>query len=801
MEYLSGSADEDVADWDGLGSTTIESQMRSRLGGAMKLEICVRLAFCATVFLNGLVTHAQTTSSSVEPTSDVQFEEIVVTAQKRSEHISDVPMSITAVTGEQLRAQGITEVSDLDRVVPGFSYRPSVYNTPVYTIRGVGFFENSAAVAPTVSVYVDQVPLPFSVMTEGAAMDIERVEVLKGPQGTLFGQNSTGGAINYIANKPTLAPAAGLDVGYGNFNTFRSDGFISGPVIDSLTARLAFSTVQGGDWQESQTRDDTLGKREFTSTRLLLDWAPSGTLKFEMNANGWIDHSDTQAAQFVLFSAIKPTGYQDVVPALQAYTPAPNDPRIADWDPNVSLQRDDYLYQTSVRGDWTINDNATLTSITAYSGLRQIAPTDSDGTSVDNFFRTLNVDIHSFSQELRLSGQNSGDRFKWMLGANYENDTTADKQFTTTDATNDGVGPKRYFDYYIENDQHIETSAAFGSLDYALTSQLSAQGSVRYTKSKNTFNGCLKDAGDGELATAFSQIASHALAPGACVTLEPPPSRTPLSIVTKSLDQDNVSWHVGLSWKPAVTSLVYGNVTKGYKAGSFPTLAALTPDQFDPITQESLLAYELGFKQEWIPARIQFTGAAFYYDYRDKQLIGYKTTAFGNLPGFISIPKSRVVGGEGDVAWKPIRPLTVTLGATYVSTLVQSQLSTNSPFGQVVDIAGEAFPDTPNWQITGDTQYKFDLTDSLDGYVGSGGEYRTKTSAAFGGGPYFEMPAYGLLDLRAGVESKGGRWTLTLWGRNVTDRFYVLNVSHVTDTVARVAGQPATYGVTFGMRY
>jgi len=120
-----------------------------------------------------------------------QLEEVVVTAEKRSERARDVPMSITAVTAEQLEKQGVVAVSDLTKLVPGFTYQPSDYGTPIYTIRGIGFKDVAVAVAPTVSVYVDQVPLPYSAMTAGAAFDLDRLEVLKGPQGTLFGQNST----------------------------------------------------------------------------------------------------------------------------------------------------------------------------------------------------------------------------------------------------------------------------------------------------------------------------------------------------------------------------------------------------------------------------------------------------------------------------------------------------------------------------------------------------------------------------------------------------------------------------------
>src|SRR5712671_6528265 len=139
-------------------------------------------------------------------------------AEKRTERLADVPLSITAATGDQLVKQGVNEPADLEKVVPGFTYRLSQNGTPVFQIRGVGFYDEQVAVAPAVTIYVDQVPLPYGRMTECSSLDIERVEVLKGPQGTLFGQNATGGAVNYIAAKPTNSFAAGGDLAYGRFN-------------------------------------------------------------------------------------------------------------------------------------------------------------------------------------------------------------------------------------------------------------------------------------------------------------------------------------------------------------------------------------------------------------------------------------------------------------------------------------------------------------------------------------------------------------------------------------------------------
>jgi len=726
-----------------------------------------------------------------------QLEEVVVTAEKRSERARDVPMSITAVTAEQLEKQGVVAVSDLTKLVPGFTYQPSDYGTPIYTIRGIGFKDVAVAVAPTVSVYVDQVPLPYSAMTAGAAFDLDRLEVLKGPQGTLFGQNSTGGAMNFIAAKPTEHLEAGADATYGRFNEADAQGFLSGPLSDTVSARVAVRTEQRDAWQMSETRNAKLGVRDFSTGRLLLDWKPRQDLRFEFNANGWLDKSDTQAAQFVQFAPTVPGGYQDLTPALSRYVPARNDARVADWDPNTNFRRNDSFHQISLRGDWDVSDAITLTSITAWSDFKQHAPVDSDGTDLDNFLLTIRAAIQSFSQELRLAGATPEKRMRWMIGASYQDDKTRDDQEGTYTASNSGIGPLRYHDFINANHQKIDTKAAFGSLDFKLSDTWSAQSSVRYTKYDNHFLGCLFDPGDGELAAAFSQIASAPIAPGACVTLDPT-TFAAVPIVSKNLDESNVSWRAGLNWKPSQESLYYVNATKGFKAGSFPTVPGLFPNQFDPIKQESVLAYELGTKQTLLSHSLQVDAAVFYYDYKDKQLIGYITTAFGNLPGLVSIPKSRVVGGELNVTWKPVSSLTVTAGGTYVDSRVTDNFTTNDPLNNQVNIEGEAFPNTPRWLFTGDVEYDFHLRNGIAAYVGASDSYKGASFAAFGEVPLYTLHSYSLVDLRAGINS--GNWRVELWGHNVTDKFYAQTVTHVVDTVARIAGMPATYGITVGYR-
>src|SRR5258706_12045354 len=226
------------------------------------------------------------------PGTSADVGEIIVTAQKREQKLSDVGMAITAVTGEQLAKRGVTDVVGLTKIEPSLQFARSGYGTPVYTLRGVGYFDQSLSATSAVAIYQDEVAYTYPVMTKGALLDLERVEVLRGPQGTLYGQNATGGAVNFIAARPTSIFAAGFDANYGRFNDVDLSGFVSGPLSPTLNARLALRLQEGGAWQKSNTRQDTLGDKDNKFGRLLLDWRPTDNFTATLNINGWTDNTE-----------------------------------------------------------------------------------------------------------------------------------------------------------------------------------------------------------------------------------------------------------------------------------------------------------------------------------------------------------------------------------------------------------------------------------------------------------------------------------------------------------------------------
>ena len=741
--------------------------------------------------------------------------EIIVTAQKRSERLSDVPLSITAATGDQLTREGITDVAGLEKIVPGFTYQDSSYGTPIFSIRGVGFYDTSVGVSPAVSIYLDQVPLPYSSMARGVSFDLERVEALKGPQGTLFGQNSTGGAINYIAAKPTKDTTEGFDLDYGRFNSVNMQAFVSGSPAPNLQARIAARYEYRDDWQIGYAPNDTkfgksgndsLGKRRFNTDRFLLDWTPTEKLSFEFNANGWVDNSDTQASRFVSFVPIvAPNPFNAATynaflgsDPLQAL---PDNARLAGWDGGQNYGRDDHFYELSINGALKINDTTNLTSISAYSNYHEGSLTDVDGTAYADLSVNRLANIKSYSQELRLSG--SKDPIRWLVGGNYAHDASDERQTQLLGTSNNGVGPFRYDGVQLRNQQTVATAAGFGDLDYSLTNQLTLQASARYTKQDRAFAGCLADTGNGQLATAFGTIFRTPTSPGNCVTMASPTRPVLLPIVDDRLNQTNVSWRGSINWKPTTDALLYTSVSKGYKAGSFPVLPGVFATQFQPVTQESLVAYETGFKMALADRRVQLTGALFYSNYSNKQVLGSAyIPPFGNLPQLVNIPKSRVEGAELEATIRPTEGLRFSGGVTYVDSRVQENPSNPvDAFGVPTTFVGEAFPNSPRWQGVADAEYRFAAGAGRMLFVGGSVTERSSSYAAFGDNSQLRIDGYGLLDLRAGVEAESGSWRVALWGRNVTNKFYLINAAHIVDDVTNTAGMPATHGVSFSYRH
>ncbi len=767
------------------------------------------LASASVLTLMSGAAQAQQAASSTEG----GVPEIIVTAQKREENVNTVPMSITAATGEQLKRAGVTEVRDLVKIAPGFSFADSYVGSPIYTLRGIGFSDISLGGRSTVSLYADQAPIPFAIESRGVNLDLERVEILKGPQGTLFGQNATGGAINFIAAKPTKSFAAGLDASYGTFNNSDLSGFISGPLSETLGARLAVQSIKSDPWQRSYTTGAKNGADEVQNARLTLAWDPTARVKVQFNINGSIDKSDVQAGQLIAITPSVPAAAA-FIPGLVTYPLSPANARAADFNPSDDYGKNNRFFQASAKVDYTVSDNLTLTSLTSVSHFKQDQLQDIDGTTLSNLNRHTRGKIESFSQEFRIAGD-LNTKTHYTLGVSYADDDVreASKNIlveSTQSLLFTGFGLPIFADFVDSNNQKSQTTAVFVSADYAVSDAVKLYGGARYTRSDNKFSGCSADAGDGNAASIFGPFWNSIrpalslpfnppIANGGCVTAS---AAFAPGLVVDSLNETNVSWRLGAEWKPRERTLVYANISKGYKAGGFPSLGATAASQYLPATQESVIAYETGFKTTTADRKLHLDGAVFYYDYQDKQILGrVLDPLFGPLLQMINVPKSKVMGAELQASWFPIEGLALTAGGSYVDSEVLDGFINYNPDGVLSNLGGEAFPNTPKWQLVSDVNYSWPINDQLKAFVGGGATHQDKTNSQLGELPTLNVKAYTLVDLRAGVESQDGVWRLSAWGRNIGDAYYWTAANRNLDTTVRFAGRPATYGASLSYRF
>ena len=376
-----------------------------------------------------------------------RLQSIQVTAQRREESVQDVPMSIQAFGSEQLDNLRVNSVDDLQSVVPSFTVSQSYQGVPTYTLRGIGFNTINLSATSTVGTYVDEVAYPYPIMNSGPVFDVERVEVLKGPQGTLFGRNTTAGLINVVTNKPSdeFEGFAAIDV--GNYETFNYEGMLNVPLGDVASARVSARYETSGEgWQESISRGEDRGKVDKLGYRAALAFEPTASLDIDLSVNGWINKSDTIGGQgFAFTPATDPAnGNMFNEPGLVDFLAnnQPGSAKDADWAPRSAremdigvgegvdgpLEEDSSFMGYKLGVSYDFGNDMRIVSLTGYNDLQREANLDWSGVPYQILIQDIDGEITSFSEEIRLEG--STDRVDWLVGAYYGKDEITDSNRT-----------------------------------------------------------------------------------------------------------------------------------------------------------------------------------------------------------------------------------------------------------------------------------------------------------------------------------------------------------------------------------
>lgn len=818
---------------------TVYGTCRSRSDRYRGLVPVVALIFA------GLFTATQVVASEA-------LEEIVVTAQKREQGVNDIGITVNVFTGEQLKDLGVFSAEQVAQFTPGLTVNESAATgVPLYTIRGVGFQDYSTAASSTVGLYFDEVAIPYAVMSRGVVFDVQRVEVLKGPQGDLYGRNTTAGQINFVSNKPTGEFGAGFHGSYGRFGVLDLEGFASGALGDQVQARLAFRTTQSSKgWQQSTTRDDTLGELDSNAVRALFNFQASDTVNLLLNLHYVQDQSDNRAdtaydgtiAGLAPFSLPYTPLDQYFLPTGTHFGEVPpwystGDNRAADWTNSYTSpitgntfdlrpRRDNELKGVSAKLEWDLG-NMDLTSITGYDEFDRTEANDWDGGFYNDSSNINTTDIEVFSEELRLGGQ--ADKLLWIAGLYYSHDTMDEYYHYFMSDSVFGLGsipwgvglfaPTPILELDTKYHQKTESKAAFGHLEWSFADSWRLTLGARYTEEERTWAGCTFVAEDGSLGGFLNAQFGTTLVAGDCGTIDDDPTsptfifaliggpnvNDAFHVFEDTIDTNKWMGKIGLDYIVSEDVLLYSTLSKGFKSGGFNGANSNTTQQLLPYREEELTSVELGLKATLLEGRMQFNASGFYYDYKDKQEQDVAVTFVGNIGGLTNVPKSEITGAELDMHWIPVEGLTVNFGLAYLDTEVKEwdavdQAASNWPVTVRRDASGIELAMSPEWQANGLVAYEWPIASGLVMEVA--GDFSYQDSTTGGVQPQNATASYTIYNARISIGSADYKWRAQLWGRNLADEYYYpAAYTGGNGPYIRAAGMPITYGISVSYNF
>lgn len=780
------------------------------------------------------------------------IEEIVVTAQKREQGVNDIGITVNAFTGEQLKDAGFSTPEDMALMTPGLTVNETAATgVPIYTIRGVGFQDPYASSSSTVGLYFDEVSLPFTVMSRGLMFDVNRVEVLKGPQGDLYGRNTTAGQINFVSNKPTEEFNSGVTLGFGSYQTADVEGFISGSLSESARGRVALRSVTSGEgWQKSLTRDDELGEKDVFAIRGMLDFDINENANLFINVHHVDDQSDNKANTALSGTVIGQGEFSNPYGALADYilptganfgqTPpwySTNDNEAADWTNsytsaitgrtfNLRPQRDNQLTGASATVNWDIGE-LTFKSITAVNQFDREEANDWDGGFYNDSSNINTTDLEVFTQEFRLSG--GTENVDWIAGLHYAADEMDEYYHYFMSNSVFGLGSIPFnaapfvlspiLELDTKYQQETDSSAVFGHVEWAFTDDWRLTLGARYTQEERTWSGCTFSADDGSLAGFINTLFGATIGPGDCGTIDDDPESpnyifgllgTPdinnaFHVLTDTIDTDRWMGKVGLDYAVSDDWLLYGMISNGFKSGNFNGANSNTTLQLKPIREEVLTSYEIGSKATLADGRAQLNVSAFFYDYEDKQEQDAAVTFVGNISGTTNVPESEVSGLEVNLQWAPTDALGLQFGLAYLDTEVKEWNAVDraaSAWPNIVrrDVSGIELAQSP--EITANAMVNYQWQTAGGNVVDASLDASYQGDTSGGAQPGEQTESFMIVNGRVGFGPENGPWRVLLWGKNLNDEYYYPS-QYVggNGPFIRSLGMPRTFGVSLDYKF
>ncbi len=704
------------------------------------------------------------------------IEEITVTARRRAESIQETPISITAMTSSDLEMRNITNLTNIDRFTPNLTFERGSGNTGGNSnaqvfIRGVGQQDFLFTTEPGVGIYVDGVYFSRQMGNTLDLIDLERVEVLRGPQGTLFGKNTIGGAIQLISKKPTGKFGGWSELTMGSYHRVDVKGGINVPITPKLAAKLSVASLNRDGYVTRLIDGVKLGDVNADSARLQLKWKAADNLNVLLSG----DYSRRReqsipdvAVAFndnAFFLNLWNT-YAGLGTYSSAY--ATNNP----YTTNATAKSKSDLDAWGLSGtvDWQL-DNFAVKSITAYRTTDAAFSSDPDNSPLPYLETSNDTHVSQFSQEMQFSGDWMNSRLHWLGGLFYLHETGHDHFISRLgQGLYAGLGSLALDLDSIRNTSiKTDSYAAFTHASYDLTSKLGLSAGIRFTHEKKDFT-----------ASYFKTGAQ---------LLVVPPTLT------------SASWS---AWSPKVSLeyhltqnlMTYVSASKGFKSGGFngrPSSLDVATSIFNP---ETVWSYEAGIKSTWLDRRLLLNVAGFISKYNDIQLTAIIATPAGGLIAAVdNAGKADINGVEAELSARPVPNLDINASLGYIDAHYTELL----PGVQVVTLDSK-FVKTPKWTYNIGAQYTVPLGERVgDVTARVDWSYRSTTYMTPNNIPILAQPGYGLLSARLTYKSTDDTWEVAVFGNNLTDKAYITNgleAINVTGTADATYARPREWGAS-----
>lgn len=711
---------------------------------------------------------AQDVPAQETQATDTALGEIIVTATKRSENIQTVPIAVTGFSAEDLEKANISSIGDLRSRVPGLevsSFNAGITN---YSIRGLGSGENrSVSVDGAVGVFLNEVYLSRTWLVNTDFVDIDRIEVLRGPQGTLFGRNTVGGAISFFSSKPTEEARMKGEVTYGNYDQISLAGMVSGQIAKNVYAKVAATVRQHDGYDYNTTTRNDIEDLHFAGVSAALRFTPTDNLDITLNIDSsrrrgtgdwWILYDEGPLVGRAYANPRRGNGYTD----------------------------DGFGDINNTGGSLNIDFDTpygTLTSITSYRDGSLASRTNSTGVNVANFddppdvkaklSNILFIQEDDFegnqqSQELRFASLDEG-RFKWLAGLYYFHEKprhTRITDFRFLAFNSEGQGR---FDAVGETTGY----AAFGNATIELFDKFHFQAGLRWSRDEKN-----------QTETPSGKSYNRPYTIGGVIA--------PNGFTAYGKDSWNaLTPTVTLNYQPSRDIFLYATASRGFKSGGFNDTQTEKIDAETPFNPEYVWNYELGLKSEWFDRHFRFNLAAFHLDYTDLQVRIL-------LPAGNGLPPINITGNAGKTYNRgielefealPVHGLSIFGNYSYSDSKIKSLEVSN------VSLAGNELARVPHHKLLAGASY----TKEIGGFsLTARGSYAYTS-------PFFSNTNNNILErvptqrnTDAGISfgPTDGPWSVELWGKNLSDNLNVTSLALVSRSVYAHLGTPRTYGVT-----